>query len=150
VTTHLQLITIIILDLPQHVSASHCYHQGVVVTSEATQAISVLWMYMDYDQSRLVSCRGMYISRQLTTLDGPQSIYIHNTDIAWVTSEVPTTPWWRQWLAETCWGKSLSIGATSQSAPRPPSRVSSILPGLGRLLSSFYALALTGGKCRMH
>jgi hypothetical protein len=24
------------LDLPQHVSASHCRHQGVVVTSEAT------------------------------------------------------------------------------------------------------------------
>jgi hypothetical protein len=34
-----------ILDLPQHVSASHCHHQGVVVTSEATQAISVLWLY---------------------------------------------------------------------------------------------------------
>jgi hypothetical protein len=27
------------LDLPQHVSASHCHHQGVVVSSEATQAI---------------------------------------------------------------------------------------------------------------
>jgi hypothetical protein len=26
-------------DLPQHVSASHCHNQGVVVTSEATQAI---------------------------------------------------------------------------------------------------------------
>jgi hypothetical protein len=37
---------------------------------------------------------------------------------------------------------SLSIGPTAQSGPRPPSRVSSILPGLGRLLSSFYALAL--------
>jgi hypothetical protein len=33
------------LDLPQHVSTSHCHHQGVVVTSEASQAISVLWMY---------------------------------------------------------------------------------------------------------
>jgi hypothetical protein len=27
------------LDLPQHVSASHCHHHGVVVTSEATQAV---------------------------------------------------------------------------------------------------------------
>jgi hypothetical protein len=44
-----------ILYLPQHVSASHCHHQGVVVTSEATQAISVLWMYMDYDPSSVVS-----------------------------------------------------------------------------------------------
>jgi hypothetical protein len=48
-----------ILDLPQHVSASHCRHQGVVVTSEATQAISVMWMCMDYDPSRVVSFRGM-------------------------------------------------------------------------------------------
>jgi hypothetical protein len=48
-----------ILDLPQHVSASHCHHQGVIVTSEATQAISVLWMYMDYDSSSVVSCQGM-------------------------------------------------------------------------------------------
>jgi hypothetical protein len=37
---------------------------------------------------------------------------------------------------------SLSIGATTQNRPRPPSRVSSILPGLGRLLSNFYTLAL--------
>jgi hypothetical protein len=26
-------------DLPQHVSASHCHHQGVVVSSEATQPV---------------------------------------------------------------------------------------------------------------
>jgi hypothetical protein len=26
------------------VSASHCHHQGIVVSSEAAQAISVLWM----------------------------------------------------------------------------------------------------------
>jgi hypothetical protein len=30
-----------ILDLPQHVSASHYHHQGVIVTPEATQAISM-------------------------------------------------------------------------------------------------------------
>jgi hypothetical protein len=34
--------------LSQHVSAIHCHYQGVVFTSEATQTISVLWMYMDY------------------------------------------------------------------------------------------------------
>jgi hypothetical protein len=45
--------------LPQHVSANHCHHQEVVVSSEATQAISVLCMYMDYDSSSVVSCRGM-------------------------------------------------------------------------------------------
>jgi len=37
---------------------------------------------------------------------------------------------------------SLSNGTTAQGGPRSPSRVSSILPGLGRLLSSFYTLAL--------
>jgi hypothetical protein len=34
-----------ILDLPQHVSASHCHHQGVVVTSEAAQAICIVDVY---------------------------------------------------------------------------------------------------------
>ena len=33
-------------------------------------------------------------------------------------------------------------GTTTRGGPRPPSRVSSTLPGLGRLLSSFYTLAL--------
>ena len=37
---------------------------------------------------------------------------------------------------------SLSNGSTAQGGPRPPSRVSSILPGLGRLFSNFYTLAL--------
>ena len=37
---------------------------------------------------------------------------------------------------------SLSLGATARGGPRPPSRVSSIHPGLGRLFSNFYALAL--------
>ena len=37
---------------------------------------------------------------------------------------------------------SLSNGTTARGGPRPPSRVSSILPGLWRLLSSFYILAL--------
>jgi len=36
---------------------------------------------------------------------------------------------------------SLSNGATAQGGPRPPLEVSSILPGLGRLLSNFYILA---------
>jgi hypothetical protein len=29
------------LDLPQHVSASHYHHQGVVVTSEAIHAVCI-------------------------------------------------------------------------------------------------------------
>jgi hypothetical protein len=33
------------LDLPQHVSASHCHHQGVVVSSEATQAVCIVDVY---------------------------------------------------------------------------------------------------------
>ena len=37
---------------------------------------------------------------------------------------------------------SLSNGATAQGGPRPRSRVSSILSGLGQLFSSFYTLAL--------
>jgi hypothetical protein len=36
---------------------------------------------------------------------------------------------------------TLSNGATAQGGPRPPLGVSSILPGLGRLLSNFYILA---------
>jgi hypothetical protein len=39
------------LDFPQHVSASNCHHQGGRSDLEATQARSVLWMYMDYDSS---------------------------------------------------------------------------------------------------
>jgi hypothetical protein len=42
------------LDLPQHVSSSHCHHQGVVGSSEATQAVCIVDVY-----------------GQLTTLDGP-------------------------------------------------------------------------------
>jgi hypothetical protein len=47
------------LDFLQHVSASNCHHQGVRSALEATQARSVLWMYMDYDSSSVVSCRGI-------------------------------------------------------------------------------------------
>ena len=45
--------------------------------------------------------------------------------------------WWN--LGEV---PSLSNGTTARGGPRPPWRVSSILPGLGRLLSSFCTLAL--------
>jgi len=38
---------------------------------------------------------------------------------------------------------SLSNGATAHGGPRPPLRASSILPGLWRLLFSFYILALS-------
>jgi hypothetical protein len=33
------------LDSPQHVSASHCHHQGVVVTAVATQAVCIVDAY---------------------------------------------------------------------------------------------------------
>jgi hypothetical protein len=32
--------------------------------------------------------------------------YTSTIQTAWVASEETTTPWWWQWLAETCWGKS--------------------------------------------
>jgi hypothetical protein len=68
------------LYLPQHVSASHCHHQRVVVSSEATQAVCIVNIY------------------------GLRPV-IHTTQTAWVTSEETTIAWWWQWLAETCWGK---------------------------------------------
>jgi hypothetical protein len=33
------------LDLPQHVLASHCHHQRVVVSSEATQPVRIVDVY---------------------------------------------------------------------------------------------------------
>jgi hypothetical protein len=33
------------LDLGQHVSASYCYHQGVVVFSKATQPVCIVAVY---------------------------------------------------------------------------------------------------------
>jgi hypothetical protein len=42
--------------LPQHVSASGYHLQGVVGALEATQAVSVLWEYTDYDPSSVASC----------------------------------------------------------------------------------------------
>jgi hypothetical protein len=54
-------------SLPQHVSANGCHLQGVVGVLEATQVMSVLWGYMDYDPSSVASCG---IPRQLATLDG--------------------------------------------------------------------------------
>jgi hypothetical protein len=97
--------------LPQHVSAIHCHHQEVVFTSEATQTISVLWMY-DYGLQFVQCCQRSRDATKLQSLDSwphwtncnPYS-YIHNTDIVWVASEVNTTSWWWQWIAETCWGK---------------------------------------------
>jgi hypothetical protein len=33
------------LDLPRHVSVSHCHHQGVVLSSEAIQAVCIVDVY---------------------------------------------------------------------------------------------------------
>jgi hypothetical protein len=45
--------------------------------------------------------------------DNVESVYfIYSNSVhpqyryCWVASEVTMTPWWWQWLAETCWGKS--------------------------------------------
>jgi hypothetical protein len=63
------------LDLPQHVSASHCHHQGVVVSSEATQAVFIVDVYgLRPVQSGRLSRdvhSWLHPSRQLTNLDGP-------------------------------------------------------------------------------
>jgi hypothetical protein len=61
------------LDLPQHGSASHCHHQGVVVTPEATQANCIADVYgLRPVQSGQLSrdVTNGYIPRQLITLDG--------------------------------------------------------------------------------
>jgi hypothetical protein len=47
-----------------------------------------------------------------------------------------------QQLCQRIISLSLSNGNTARGGPRPPSRVSSILPGLGRLLSNSYIPAL--------
>jgi hypothetical protein len=39
------ILIIAFLDLPQHVSASHCHHQRIVVSSEATQAVCIVDVY---------------------------------------------------------------------------------------------------------
>jgi hypothetical protein len=68
---------------------------------------SVLWAYMDYGLSRVVSCQGMLVTSfdnwPLWTGRNP---HISKIQTAWVASEETTTPWWWQWLAKTCWGKS--------------------------------------------
>jgi hypothetical protein len=43
--------------LPQHVSAKGCHLHGFVGAVEATQVVSVLWAYMDYNLSSVASCR---------------------------------------------------------------------------------------------
>jgi hypothetical protein len=58
---------LIFVDFSKHVSASNCHHQGGRSALEATQARSVLWMYVDCDSSSVVSCRGMQLSRKLNT-----------------------------------------------------------------------------------
>jgi hypothetical protein len=59
-----------ILHLAQHASASHCRHQWVVVTSEATEAVCIVdvRVYGPSVYSALYTLA--YVPRQLTTLDG--------------------------------------------------------------------------------
>ena len=79
------------LDLPQHVSASHCHHQGVVITSEATQAVCIVDVYglRSFQIGQLYTLG--YIPRQLTNLDGRNS-YTSTVQTARVASEETTTP----------------------------------------------------------
>jgi hypothetical protein len=44
---------------PNMFPANGCHLQGAVSTLAATQAMSVLWAYMDYDSSSVPSCRGL-------------------------------------------------------------------------------------------
>jgi hypothetical protein len=48
------------LDLPQHVTASHCHHQGVVVFSGTTQAVCIVDVY------RLRPIQSGQLSRDVT------------------------------------------------------------------------------------
>jgi hypothetical protein len=68
------------LDLPQHVSASHCYHQAVVVTSETTQPISIVDV-CGLRPSTLVSCRGMFYKEMFTIATFSQFFHIHYPNI---------------------------------------------------------------------
>jgi hypothetical protein len=52
-----------------------------------------------------------HCTRLVTSLDNwplwtGRNPYTSTIQTAWVASEVTMTPWWWQWLAETCWGKS--------------------------------------------
>jgi hypothetical protein len=71
------------LALPHHVSASHCHHQGVVVSSEATQAVSIVDVY----GLRLVQCG--QLSRDVTKprLHPSTNVY---TGLLGVRSQWPT------------------------------------------------------------
>jgi hypothetical protein len=72
--------------LPQHVSASHCHHKGVVVSSESTQAVCIVDVYglrpvqsgqllRDVTKhdcfNQACTVRLGYIPTQLTTVDEP-------------------------------------------------------------------------------
>jgi hypothetical protein len=63
------------LDLPQNVSASHCHHQGVVVSSEATQAVCIVdvcGLFPVQSCQLSMDVEGCYIPPQLTTDIHPQ------------------------------------------------------------------------------
>src|SRR5215471_16626971 len=69
----------VFLDLPQHVSASHCHHQGVVVSSEATQAVCIVDVYglrpiqsgqLSINVTKRVPCRNRtHCTHSVTSLD---------------------------------------------------------------------------------
>jgi hypothetical protein len=100
------------LDLPQHVSTSHCHQHGVVVTSEAAQVVCFVDAYgLRPVQSGQLSRDVTKCVQWVTSLSNwplwtGRNSYTSTTQTAWVASEETMTPWWWQWLVETCWGKS--------------------------------------------
>jgi hypothetical protein len=76
------------------------------ISSEATQAISVLWLVYGL---QFVQCGH---TGQIVIDIQPQHRYCLSS--FWDN----TTPWWWQWITETCWGKiwNVSISHTITSA----------------------------------
>jgi hypothetical protein len=71
------------LDLPQRFSAIHCHHQGVVVSSEATQAVCIVDVYgLRPDRSGHLSldvkkCVYAFLHPSTTDHSGRAVIHIH-------------------------------------------------------------------------
>jgi hypothetical protein len=64
---------------------------------------SAFWEMLNWGVVDRILWMGVLCVSRTTSLD---TTYPSSIQLAWVASEVTTTPWWWQWLAETCWGKS--------------------------------------------
>ena len=79
---------------------------------------------------------------RIAILQVPYYIRLSNVPLCWRQLAELTQRHLKQRLSHFSLSLSLSNGATARGGPRPPSRVPSILPGLGRLFSNFCTLAL--------